>query len=245
MARDFKGERNWWLDHFYQWASDARRRSKSPQMRAHDYFAIPIPQNMPTPLAWPCLIWRWALNGAGYGNFKGRGAHVVAYEQSRGKEVSPGLYILHLCHRPFCVQPAHLYEGTANQNSEDKKAVYSELCTYRTWQLLSDRWDRAESDYYWVAPPIETAIPGFRSRPVLKCPHWFVRPAGSATLCANCGEASSESIFSGHREPCYSPSPDIPPRQCRCLTEPCSCTTCLAMPSGRVNAFAKMAATRL
>ena len=227
MERDWKGERDWWLDHFYQWSSGARRRSNDPELNVLDYVAIPLPPNVPTPLAWPCLIWRWGLSG-GYGNFKSRGAHVVAYELSRGKEAGSDLNVLHLCHRPFCVQPAHLYEGTAKQNSEDMKAVDSELGAYRTWELVGDRWEKAKVAYYWPAPLVRAVSPGFRSRQALECPHWFIRPAGNARLCANCGETDPGSISGGHRGPCNMPAPYGPPPRCRCLEDPCCCKRCLA-----------------
>ena len=106
MNRNWKGERDWWLDHFYQWVPGQRRRSKATALTGSDYVAVPLPTNVPTPLAWPCLIWRWALDGNGYGNLGGKGAHIVAYEQIRGIAVPARSSILHLCHRPFCIQPA-------------------------------------------------------------------------------------------------------------------------------------------
>ena len=227
MARNWKGERDWWLDHFYQRLPGARRRSSHQELKVGDYMAIPLPTNVPTPLAWPCLIWRWALDSNGYGRLGGKGAHVMAYGLSRGKEVGSELSILHLCHRPFCAQPAHLYEGTAKQNSEDRHAVGSELHTYRTWEVLGDRWNRATTDYYWDAPLVEAVSPGFVSSQTLECPHRFVRPAGGATLCANCSQTGPESFAGGHREPCTMPDPVGSPRLCRCQTDPCCCKSCL------------------
>ena len=195
MARNWKGERDWWLDHFYQRLPGAQRRLSHQELNVRDHVAIPLPTNLPTPLAWPCLIWRWALDSNGYGRLGGKGAHVMAYGLSRGKEVGSELSILHLCHRPFCAQPAHLYEGTAKQNSEDRHAVGSELHTYRTWEVLGDRWNRATTDYYWDAPLVEAVSSGFVSSQTLECPHRFVRPAGGATLCANCSQTGPESFL--------------------------------------------------
>ena len=193
--RDWKGERDWWLDQRSQWFPGARRRSNNPKLTASDYMGIPIPVNTPTPLAGPCLIWRWGLDSSGYGRLAGKGAHVVAYEQGYGKEVGRGLSILHLCHRPFCVQPAHLYEGTAKENSEDRNAVGSELLTYRTFEILGNRWDQAWAGDPWNAPPLEGASFSLLPRQPLKCPHRFIRPAGDAKLCANCGESNLWSKF--------------------------------------------------
>ena len=115
-TRDWKGERNYWLEHFGQYSPGERPRSSSYTITENDYIGIPIPSNMPTPLASPCLIWRWGLRGPGYGGIGGRYAHVVAYEQSRGCGVSSesGEQVNHLCHRPFCIQPAHLYLGNVS-----------------------------------------------------------------------------------------------------------------------------------
>ena len=158
LKRDWKGERDWWLDHFYQFVPGQLRSSKATTLVPSDYVAIPLPTNVPAPLAQPCLIWRWALGGGGYGSLQGRGAHVVAYEQTRGVAVHPGSSVLHLCHRPFCVQPAHLYEGTDKENAEDRKALNSEMRTYATWDMIGDRYGKAFTEHRWPAPPLAGVI---------------------------------------------------------------------------------------
>ncbi len=228
MRRDWRGERDWWLDHFFQWQPRNRRSSNLPGLNKGDHVAVPLPFNLPTPLAEPCLAWRWGLDRSGYGRLRNKGAHVVAYEQTRGKPVDSGLFVLHLCHRPFCVQPAHLYAGTTKQNSEDTQAVHSELHTYRTWAVLGDRYDRALNEHRYPAPLVEGSSQGMSPREARGCPHWFVRPARGARSCANCGEMSAASLFSGHRDACsfYEASPTRP---CRCQTDPCCCKGCLAL----------------
>ena len=42
-------------------------------------------------------------------------AHRLAYIQTRG-EIPEGKQVNHLCNRPFCIQPAHLYAGTKQDN---------------------------------------------------------------------------------------------------------------------------------
>ena len=227
LNRNWKGERNWWLDHYYQWSPGQRRSSKAAFMTTSDYVAIPLPTNVPTPLAGPCLIWRWALEGNGYGNLNGKGTHVVAYEQSREVAVNAGSSILHLCHRPFCVQPAHLYEGTALENTEDRRALNSEMRTYTTWGMIRDRHQKAFTEYRWPTPPLEGLIPHLDPDEALECPHAFTRTAGTASQCANCGQSSSESLFDGHRIACHMPGSGPDHRPCRCLSDPCSCRACL------------------
>ena len=230
MKRNWRGERDWWLDHFFQWSPNSRRRSGSPRITQDDYLAIPLPLNMPTPLASPCLIWRWALDSSGYGICRGRGAHVVSFEQSRGENVGEGQLILHLCHRPFCVQPAHLYEGSAKENATDTRTVHSELGMYQTWHDVGDRWEKASSEFYLAAPPVEGLRTSF-GQP-LECPHQFARAAGDARLCANCGVTNPESVSGGHRTRCEIERPDGSTFVCRCMTEPCNCKMCLGSESG-------------
>ena len=227
MKRNWKGERNWWLDHFYQWVPGQRRSSKATILTDSDYVAIPLPSNVPTPLAQPCLVWRWALGGGGYGNLGGKGAHVIAYEQSRGVAVQAGSNVLHLCHRPFCVQPAHLYEGTYQENAEDRSALNSEMHNYSTWEMIGDRYRKAFTEHRWPAPPLEGVIQRLDSDGGLECPHAFVRAAGTAWQCANCGKSRSNSVFDGHRIACHMPGSDPDHRPCRCLTDPCNCSSCL------------------
>ena len=227
MNRNWKGERDWWLDHFYQWVPGQRRSSTATRVTSSDYVAIPLPTNVPTPLAWPCLVWRWALGGNGYGYLRGKGAHVVAYEQSRGVDVQAISSILHLCHRPFCVQPAHLYEGTDKKNSEDRKALNSEMWSYPTWDMIGDRQEKAFTEHRWPAPSLAGLIQRLERDETLECPHSFIREAGTSWLCANCAQSSSDSVFDGHRRACHMPGSGPDHRPCRCLTDPCNCSSCL------------------
>ena len=58
-----------------------------------------------------CLIWRKELSAGGCASGQ---RHRQAYmETGRVARLGEnGGNILHLCHRPFCLQPGHLYEGT-------------------------------------------------------------------------------------------------------------------------------------
>lgn len=70
----------------------------------------------------PCLVWRGALNGHGYGHFTHEqqtiACHVYAYELTNGP-ITPGLFVLHSCDNPPCCEPAHLFQGTQAQNLAD------------------------------------------------------------------------------------------------------------------------------
>ena len=225
-TRNWKGERDYWLDHFRQYRPGARRHSSSYAITEYDYIGIPIPLNMPTPLASPCLIWRWGLGGGGYGVIRGHiSAHVVAYEQSRGCGVTgeSGEQVDHLCHRPFCIQPAHLYLGNAQTNAEDRKALVSEGATYKTWDHTYDRGEKAMTECYWPAPEIEGSSPGFIEQ--LQCPHdfGFTESGGNPLVCSNCGDISGYPDEVNHRVSCLEQLYESP--LCRC--RPCCCRRCL------------------
>lgn len=71
-----------------------------------------------------CWNWKASLNHKGYGQFKVNGvvlgAHRVAYELEHGT-IPKGLQILHKCDNRKCVNPNHLYAGTAGDNITDRE----------------------------------------------------------------------------------------------------------------------------
>ncbi len=46
----------------------------------------------------------------------------MVYAQTSGA-IPAELQISHLCNRPYCIQPSHLYAGTAQDNSDDARAL--------------------------------------------------------------------------------------------------------------------------
>lgn len=74
-----------------------------------------------------CWIWRGAKKPTGYGFLgvtkeNGRkstvGAHVVSYQHHIGP-VPDGMFVLHRCDNPPCVNPRHLWIGTQRDNMRD------------------------------------------------------------------------------------------------------------------------------
>jgi hypothetical protein len=66
-----------------------------------------------------CLEWTGSVSNTGYGVYRARGAHVVAYELWF-EPVPPGKVVMHSCDNPLCLAPRHLTVGTHAQNMADK-----------------------------------------------------------------------------------------------------------------------------
>lgn len=74
-----------------------------------------------------CHEWQSTIHRDGYGKFWHNGAiraaHRVSYELFCG-EIPKGKHILHTCDNRKCVNPEHLYAGTAKDNVRDKVERY-------------------------------------------------------------------------------------------------------------------------
>ena len=135
-----------------------KRRSPGPITQSNYAAVHTQPTNCPTPFNGPCLIWRHSLDTHGYGilhlNGKLYRAHRVAYEMSRG-EIPKDKLILHLCHRRSCIQPAHLYAGTQQQNALDRKARLSAEGRFTVYRFMEEYSARMHDGmkHYWDEPP--------------------------------------------------------------------------------------------
>lgn len=78
-----------------------------------------------------CWIWTGSTNQTGYGQMhlgslsdgtrRPQLAHRIAWVITH-QEIPDGLYVLHRCDVPSCVNPSHLWLGTADDNSKDMVA---------------------------------------------------------------------------------------------------------------------------
>ena len=73
-----------------------------------------------------CWPWLGAKAERGYGRIwnapKMRPAHRVAWELHYGVEISDELDACHSCDNPSCVNPKHVFPGTASDNAKDAYA---------------------------------------------------------------------------------------------------------------------------
>lgn len=70
----------------------------------------------------PCKIWEGDTFPNGYGRLYRDGktllAHRVAYEEANGP-IPDGLFVLHHCDNPPCIEVSHLFLGTNQDNARD------------------------------------------------------------------------------------------------------------------------------
>ena len=70
-----------------------------------------------------CWIWQGTTDKDGYGKFSSDWlrAHRFSWELHNNKKIPKGMFVLHSCDNPPCVNPEHLSLGTHKDNMRDAK----------------------------------------------------------------------------------------------------------------------------
>ncbi len=72
---------------------------------------------------WVCVA--TSIDNGGYGHFYANGddiyAHRFSFQLFHNRLIQDGLFILHSCDNPSCVNPHHLKEGTQQENVTDRE----------------------------------------------------------------------------------------------------------------------------
>ena len=69
-----------------------------------------------------CLEWTKSLNNKGYGTVYYNGKQGLVHrvtDQAANGPIPKGLFVLHRCDNPKCINPEHLFVGTAKDNVHD------------------------------------------------------------------------------------------------------------------------------
>lgn len=98
--------------------SIGKRRPKKAKPILERFEALYIPE--PTSGCW---LWLGSVDRRGYGYFKVKPktakAHRFSYE-FHNSEIPLGMFVCHRCDVPGCVNPDHLFLGTALDNAQDR-----------------------------------------------------------------------------------------------------------------------------
>ena len=198
--QDPRKERDYLLTKVNAQPLPPRAPQTKDEITPEDYVAVAQPYNLnPRPVG-DCLAWRRGLNadGYGYGSF-GSGeklAHRQAFYQSRGYPAKKN--VLHFCHRPCCIQPSHLYEGTHQDNANDRALRLKEGLHWDKFATKAEAIQRA-SRYRWQAP--SKSQPNLLSNEIpCNCRQYV--PAMDTKVYPNCGKDQRESH----------PQPETPPQ---------------------------------
>ena len=207
MARDYRTERDAVIQRWY--GGNPQPRNPRPRRNWNegpitpaDCFGVPMQVNSPFTPFGHCMVWKYGLNRDGYGVLTIAGkqelAHRAAFMQTRG-QVPEDRQVNHLCNRPYCVQPSHLYAGTRQDNKDDSQIFSREELLHAPWALYWSEGKNAadpllqrllESNRYDGIEPWEpVAQPAQRPLEEFTCPeHDFAITmfGGNSRICRIC-----------------------------------------------------------
>lgn len=121
------------VKHYDQWEQRTPKDQRPPAPRLARNFWDNVDKSG------DCWIWVGVKNRKGYGTWSEHGVTTLAHRYTLLKASTPpdsNLMACHHCDNPSCVNPSHLYWGTAKDNARDlkervgihNKGVYSKSC---------------------------------------------------------------------------------------------------------------------
>lgn len=121
-----------------------------------------------------CWPWLGATDRKDYGRFMHQGAqhlaHRLALELSMGVPLPSDIVAMHLCDNPPCCNPAHLWPGTATENTRDAVAKRRHSFGERSSQaLLTDDKAREIIRRRWAGEPARALAREFGVSDSLVC----------------------------------------------------------------------------
>ena len=147
MPRDYRIERDAIIRRWYGGNPGPQERRKQGPITPADCLGIPLQVNPPFVSYGYCMVWKYTLNRGGYGILRIDGKQVLAHRavfcQTQGP-ISEHLQVNHLCNRPYCVQPSHLYAGTRQDNKDDAQIFGKEELIHAPWVLLFPDMSRSD-----------------------------------------------------------------------------------------------------
>ena len=156
MPRNYRTERDAIIERWYGCNPQPRnprprRKWEEGPITEADCFGVPMQVNSPFISLGPCMVWKYRLNQGGYGvliiDGKQELAHRAVFRKTR-EQIPEDRQINHLCNRPYCIQPSHLYAGTPQDNKDDSQIFSKEELLGAPWILYMPEGKNVEDPFF-------------------------------------------------------------------------------------------------
>ena len=141
----------------------------------HESTKVPPPFNLGVPIAGPCIITSSHIGQEGYAGQE----HREVFINSGGTFSDEQDKALHLCGRRYCIQPSHIYAGSARENKRDERVHRRKKASFGDYKRMHRiAMDRAG------AVRLEHQLPLPLPESILSCEHEWL---GDTDGCGICG----------------------------------------------------------